>query len=73
MRLLIEMQANVHNRASSRMHEGRMIWHLFTDMANQFVHAIDVFPPARVIEKAERNMVALMKVPGAQFRRKLLS
>jgi transglutaminase-like putative cysteine protease len=45
------------------MHEGKMVWHLFTDMTNQFVHEIDVFPPARVLEKAERNMVALMKVP----------
>jgi hypothetical protein len=63
MRLLVEMQANVHNRTSSRMHGGKMIWHLFTDMTNQFVQAIDVFPPARVMEKAERNMVALMKVP----------
>jgi len=63
MRLLIEMQANVHNRTTSRMRDGRMVWHLFTDMGNQFVHTIDVFPPARVLEKAERNMVALMKVP----------
>lgn len=63
MRLMIEMQANVHNMTSSRIRGGKMVWHLFTDMTNQFVHAIDVFPPARVLEKAERNMVALMKVP----------
>jgi len=63
MRLLVEMQANVHNRTSSRLHEGKMVWHLYTDMTNQFVHAIDIFPPARILEKAERNMVALMKVP----------
>lgn len=40
-----------------------MIWHLFTDMANQFVTSFDVFPPARVVEKAENNMVALVKIP----------
>jgi transglutaminase-like putative cysteine protease len=40
-----------------------MIWHLFTDIENQFVEMIDVFPPARVTEKAEKNMVAVVKVP----------
>ena len=40
-----------------------MIWHLFTDMDNQFVKSFDVFPPARVIEKTERNMVAVISVP----------
>lgn len=63
MRLSIEMQANVHNRTRSRLRDGSMVWHLFTDMDNQFVDKIDVFPPARVIEKAERNIIALMKVP----------
>ncbi|MGY5875522.1 MAG: transglutaminase-like domain-containing protein [Candidatus Thorarchaeota archaeon] len=40
-----------------------MVWHLFTDMDNQFVRSIDVFPPAKVTEKAEGNMVAIIKVP----------
>ncbi|MHA2118810.1 MAG: transglutaminase-like domain-containing protein, partial [Candidatus Thorarchaeota archaeon] len=42
---------------------GRLIWHLFTDMDNQFVEMIDVFPPARMMERAEKNIVAVMKVP----------
>ncbi len=63
MRLRIEMQANVHNRGSSKLTRGIMVWHLFTDIENQFVEMIDVFPPARVIEKAEKNMVAIVKVP----------
>ncbi|MHA1770203.1 MAG: transglutaminase-like domain-containing protein [Candidatus Thorarchaeota archaeon] len=63
MRLKIEMQANIHNRGSSRIKDGKMVWFLLTDMANQFVSSIDVFPPARVVEKAERNMVAVIKVP----------
>ncbi len=63
MRLRIEMQANVHNRGSSKLTRGIMVWHLFTDIENQFVEMIDVFPPARVIEKAEKNMVAVVKVP----------
>jgi len=63
MRLSIEMQAYVHNKTRSRLRDGSMVWHLFTDMDNQFVDKIDVFPPARVVEKAERNIVALMKVP----------
>lgn len=57
------MQANVHNRGSSKLTRGIMVWHLFTDIENQFVEMIDVFPPARVIEKAEKNMVAIVKVP----------
>jgi hypothetical protein len=40
-----------------------MVWHLFTDTENQFVEMIDVFPPAKVTEKAEKNMVAVIKVP----------
>jgi transglutaminase-like putative cysteine protease len=40
-----------------------MIWHLLTDMDNQFVEGLDVFPPARVLEKAESNMVAIIKIP----------
>ncbi|MHA1741569.1 MAG: transglutaminase-like domain-containing protein [Candidatus Thorarchaeota archaeon] len=63
MRLRIEMQAQIQNRGSSKIRDGKMIWYLFTDMANQFVGSIDVFPPARVLEKAERNMVAMIKVP----------
>ena len=63
MRLKIEMQANVHNRSSSKLKRGMMVWHLFTDIENQFVEMIDVFPPARVTEKAEKNMVAVIKVP----------
>ncbi|MGQ4912148.1 MAG: transglutaminase-like domain-containing protein [Candidatus Thorarchaeota archaeon] len=63
MRLKIEMQADIHNRGSSKIRKGVMVWHLFTDMENQFVEMIDVFPPARVIERAERNMIAQIKVP----------
>ncbi|UCH05220.1 MAG: hypothetical protein JSW05_03390, partial [Candidatus Thorarchaeota archaeon] len=63
MRLRIEMQADILNRGKSRIRNGRMTWHLFTDVENQFVEMIDVFPPARVSEKAERNIVALLKVP----------
>lgn len=63
MRLKIEMQADVLNRGSSKIRNGRMTWHLFTDMDNQFVEMIDVFPPARVKEKAEKNIVAIIKVP----------
>ena len=63
MRLKIEMQANVHNRGSSKLTRGLMVWHLFTDIENQFVEMIDVFPPARVTEKAEKNMVAVVKIP----------
>ncbi len=63
MRLKIEMQADVLNRGTAKIRNGRMTWHLFTDMENQFVEMIDVFPPARVVEKAEKNIVALMKVP----------
>lgn len=63
MRLKIEMQANVSNTGASRIRDGKMAWHLLTDMKNQYVHTIDVFPPARVFEKAERNMVAALKVP----------
>jgi transglutaminase-like putative cysteine protease len=57
------MQADVHNRSTSKIQNGIMVWHLFTDMENQFVETIDVFPPARVTERAERNMVAQVKVP----------
>ncbi|MFX1416867.1 MAG: transglutaminase family protein, partial [Promethearchaeota archaeon] len=63
LRLRIEMQANVLNRGKSRIRNGRLTWHLFTDMENQFVEMIDVFPLARVSEKAEHNMVAVIKVP----------
>jgi len=63
MRLRIEMQANIHNRGRSKLKRGVMTWHLFTDMDNQFVEMIDVFPPARVTERAEQNMVAIIKVP----------
>ncbi len=66
MRLLIEMQANVHNLGSAKLRDGKMVWHLFTDMDNQFVRTIDVFPPAKVTEKAEGNMVAVIKVPELQ-------
>ncbi|MFW9980028.1 MAG: transglutaminase family protein [Candidatus Thorarchaeota archaeon] len=45
------------------MKDGKMLWHLLTDMDNQFLEALDVFPPARVLEKAENNMVAMIKVP----------
>jgi transglutaminase-like putative cysteine protease len=63
MRLKIEMQADIHNRGSAKLTRGMMVWHLFTDMDNQFVEMIDVFPPARVTEKAEKNMVAVIKIP----------
>lgn len=63
MRLKIEMEATLHNRGMSRLRKGVMTWHLFTDMDNQFVEMIDVFPPARVTERAEKNMVAIVKVP----------
>ena len=63
MRLLIDMQANIFNRGTTSLRDGRMVWHLFTDMDNQFVRSIDVFPPAKVTEKAEGNMVAIIKVP----------
>ncbi|MFW9933367.1 MAG: hypothetical protein ACFFDR_11985, partial [Candidatus Thorarchaeota archaeon] len=63
MRLLVEMQANVQNRGATKMKDGKMLWHLLTDMDNQFLEALDVFPPARVLEKAENNMVAMIKVP----------
>jgi transglutaminase-like putative cysteine protease len=32
-------------------------------MDNQFVGTIDIFPPARVMERAEKNIVAVLKVP----------
>ncbi len=63
MRLRIEMQADILNRGRLKIRNGRLIWHLFTDMENQFVEMIDVFPPARVMKRAEKNMVAVMKVP----------
>jgi transglutaminase-like putative cysteine protease len=63
LKLRIEMQADVLNKSTSRIRNGRMTWHLFTDMENQFVEFIDVFPPARVSEKAEHNIVAVLKVP----------
>ncbi|UCE09513.1 MAG: transglutaminase domain-containing protein [Candidatus Thorarchaeota archaeon] len=63
MRLMIDMQATINNISGTKIRDGRMIWHLFTDMGNQFVTSFDVFPPARVVEKAENNMVAVMKVP----------
>ncbi|MFW9848197.1 MAG: transglutaminase family protein [Candidatus Thorarchaeota archaeon] len=63
MRLLVEMQANIHNRGSTKIRDGKMVWHLLTDMDNQFVEGLDVFPPARVLEKAESNIVAIIKIP----------
>ena len=63
MRLRIEMQANINNRGTTKLRRGMMTWHLFTDMENQFVEMIDVFPPAKVTERAEHNMVAIIKVP----------
>jgi hypothetical protein len=63
VRLRIEMQADILNRGRLKIRNGRLIWHLFTEMDNQFVEMIDVFPPARVKERAEKNMVAVMKVP----------
>lgn len=63
MRLKIEMQANIHNLGNSKLKRGIMTWHLFTDMQNQFVEMIDVFPPARVTERAEKNIVAMIKIP----------
>ncbi len=63
MRLRIEMQANINNRGTTKLRRGMMTWHLFTDMENQFVEMIDVFPPAKVTERAEHNMVAVIKVP----------
>ncbi|MFX0108771.1 MAG: transglutaminase family protein [Candidatus Hodarchaeota archaeon] len=63
MRLRIDMQADVLNKGSTKIKDAKMIWHLFTDMDNQFVEMIDVFPPARVTEKAEGNIVAVIKVP----------
>ncbi|TFG31039.1 transglutaminase domain-containing protein [Candidatus Thorarchaeota archaeon] len=63
MRLKIEMQANIKNLGNSKLRHGIMTWHLFTDMDNQFVEMIDVFPPARVTERAEKNMIAIIKIP----------
>ncbi len=63
MRLKIEMQANIHNRGASKLLRGVLTWHLYTDMDNQFVEMIDVFPPAKVKERAEKNMVAIIKMP----------
>ncbi len=63
MRLRIEMQATVVNNGTGKIRSGKMVWFLFTDMANQFVGSIDVFPPARMQERAERNMVAVIRVP----------
>ncbi|MHA2140817.1 MAG: transglutaminase-like domain-containing protein [Candidatus Thorarchaeota archaeon] len=63
MRLRIEMQADILNRGRSKIRNGRLIWHLLTDMDNQFVETIDIFPPARVMERAEKNIVAVIKVP----------
>ncbi|MHA1614821.1 MAG: hypothetical protein ACTSYJ_08245, partial [Candidatus Thorarchaeota archaeon] len=63
MRLRIDMQADIHNRGTTKLKRGVMTWHLFTDSDNQFVEMIDVFPPAKVTERAEQNMVAVIKVP----------
>lgn len=57
------MQADVLNLGTARIRNGRMIWHLMTDMDNQFLEMIDVFPPAKILEKAESNIVAVIKVP----------
>ncbi len=63
MRLLVEMQATIQNRGAHRIKDGKMVWHLLTDMDNQFLETLDVFPPARVLEKAENNMIAMIKIP----------
>lgn len=63
LRLRIEMQANVLNLGRAKIRNGRLVWHLMTDMDNQFLEMIDVFPPAKILEKAENNMVAVIKVP----------
>ena len=63
MRLRIDMQADIHNRGTTKLKRGVMTWHLFTGSDNQFVEMIDVFPPAKVTERAEQNMVAVIKVP----------
>ncbi|MCK4567331.1 MAG: transglutaminase family protein [Candidatus Thorarchaeota archaeon] len=63
MRLRIDMQADIHNRGTTKLKRGLMTWHLFTGSDNQFVEMIDVFPPAKVTERAEQNMVAVIKVP----------
>ena len=57
------MQANIHNRGSSKIRDGKMFWHLLTDMDNQFVASFVVFPPALVQENAEKKMIALNKAP----------
>ena len=57
------MQADIQNRGSTKIRDGKMVWHLLTDMDNQFVEGLDVFPPARVLDKAESNMVAIIKIP----------
>ena len=59
----MEMQANIQNRGTTKIRDGKMVWHLLTDMDNQFVEGLDVFPPARVLDKAESNMVAVIKIP----------
>ena len=62
MRLKIEMQADIRNLGNSKI-KGLMTWHLFTDMDNQFVELIDVFPAAKVEDSDDKNMVAKIKIP----------
>lgn len=63
LRFLIEMKGRIHNTGENAIEKGRLTWHLYTDMENQFVDSFDVFPPARVTEKLEKNMVAVMSLP----------
>ncbi|MFO7835706.1 MAG: transglutaminase domain-containing protein [Candidatus Thorarchaeota archaeon] len=63
MRFLIEMKGRIKNTGEDAIDEGRLTWHLYTDMRNQFVDSFDVFPPARVTEQLEKNMVATLNLP----------
>ena len=58
MRLKIEMQANIHNRSTTKLKRGVMTWHLFTDMDNQFVEMIDVY--GEIGEEAAQIEVSLL-------------
>ncbi len=55
MRFLMEMKGRIKNTGEVAIDEGRLTWHLYTDMRNQFVDSFDVFPPARVTEQLEKN------------------
>jgi hypothetical protein len=57
------MQADITNWGEAKLSEAKMFWNLFTDMDNQYVTSFDVFPPARVVEREERNMIAIINVP----------